>query len=297
MRPVILLFILILVVLFGSALLSVPLYNLLNSFFDIRFGKLVSHLASVLGLLFIFIYLKCYNMLDRDTAGFARKQTPLGRKFLQGVLIGIFIMVILELALLGLGIRRAASELGFNSASIIFVGKALFSGIAVGLIEETLYRGALLGGLVRKSGVLTAVVFSSLVYAAVHFIRFPSLAESAGSGWTAGFLILSDTFNRLLDPVIIDSFLSLTMFGIFLSLVRLQTGNIYQCIGIHAGVVMSIKIITKLTDHNRDSVMGFLVNSQDHHLGYLALVWLALLTVIYYRYGFKGRLSTPGVTR
>ena len=293
MRPVILLFILILVVLFSSALLSIPLYNLLNSFFDIRFSKFLSHLASVLGLVFIFVYLKYYNMLDRDTAGFARKQTPLSRDFLQGILIGILIMVILEMALLGLGIRRLAPELGFNPVLIIFVGKALFSGIGVAIIEETLYRGALLGGLARKSGVLTAVVFSSLVYATVHFIRFPSIADSAGSGWTTGFLILSDTFNRFLDPVIIDSFLSLTMFGIFLSLVRLQRGNIYQCIGIHAGVVMSIRIITKLTDHNQDSALGFLVNSQDHHLGYLALVWLALLTVIYYLYGFKYRLTTP----
>ena len=47
---------------------------------------------------------------------------------------------------------------------------------------------------------------------------------------------------------------------------------------------MSIKVIVKLTDYNPDSGLNFLVNNHDHHLGYLALVWLSLLTVIYYMY-------------
>lgn len=284
MRPVILLLIFIFMALLSGALLSFPLYELLNNFFDIRFNKLISHLASLCGLAFIFMYLKFYNVLDRDTAGFARVRAPISREFLPGILIGIFIMIFLELILMALGIRIPAPELGLNLALIPFITRAMISGIAVGLIEETLYRGALLGGLMRKSGVFTAVIFSSVVYAAVHFISFPAMEETSATGWTTGFLILSGAFDRFLDPGIIDSFLSLTAFGIFLALVRLTRGNIYQSIGIHAGVVMSIKIIVKITDYNPDSGLNFLVNNHNHHLGYLALIWLSLLTVIYYMY-------------
>ena len=285
MRPVILLFIFIFLALLSGALLSFPLYELLNNFFDIRFNKLISHLSSLCGLAFIFLYLKFYNVLELDTAGFARGRAPVSRDFLYGVLIGILIMVFLEIFMLVLEIRKPAPELSFNLALIPFISRAMISGIAVGLIEETLYRGALLGGLMRKSGILTAVITSSLVYAAVHFIRFPAMAGISETGWTAGPLVLLDAFDRFLDPGIIDSFLSLTAFGAFLALVRLSRGNIYQCIGIHAGVVMSIKIIVKITDYNPDSVLYFLVNGHDHHLGYLSLIWLSLLTIIYYRYG------------
>ena len=294
MRPVILLFIFIFLALLVSGLLSYPLYQLLNNFFDVRFDKLISHLASITGLVFMFLFLKFYKVLDRDTAGFASCPAPFSQEFLPGIVIGVFIMVFLEIILLVLGIRIPASELGINVALIVFVGKVIISGIAVALIEETLYRGALLGGLLRKSGMLTAIIISSLVYAAVHFIRFPGLDEFAGSGLTTGFLILSGLFAHSPDPDIIGSLLSLAVFGVFLALVRLQRGNIYQCMGIHAGVVMSIKIITKLTDYNQNSKLGFLVSSYDHHIGYLALVWLAVLTLIYYRYGINHLLKQPG---
>lgn len=298
MRPVILLFIFIFLALLCGALLSFPLYELLNNFFDIRFNKLISHVSSLCGLVFIFLYLKFYNVLDRDTAGFAHGRAPVSRDFLHGVLIGIFIMLFLEMIMLVLDIRKPALELSFNSALIPFITRAVISGIAVGLIEETLYRGALFGGLMRTSGVLTAVIFSSLVYAAVHFIRFPVLVEVAETGWTAGFLVLSDAFDRFLDPAIIDNFLSLAAFGTFLAVVRLNKGNIYQCIGIHAGVVMSLKIIVKVTDYNPDSGLNFLVNSRDHHLGYLALIWLSLLIAIYYMNGnrHKDLLKRSGRT-
>lgn len=296
MRPLILLLIFIFLALMSGALLSFPMYILLNHFFDIRFNKLITHISSFSGLLFIFLYLKFYNILDRDTAGFAQSRAPVSREFLHGAMIGIFIMVFMEIILQGLGIRVPASELGFNTALIVFVGKAIISGVAVGLIEETLYRGALLGGLMRKAGVFTAVIISSLLYAAVHYIKFPSIADISETGWTTGLLILPDAFYSFLDPAIIDSFLSLAAFGAFLALVRLNRGNIYQCIGIHAGVVMSVKIIVKLTDYNPDSNLYFLVNTYEHHLGYLALIWLSFLTAVYYWYGYRrnDRLMHPG---
>jgi uncharacterized protein len=296
MRPVILLLIFIFLALLSGALLSFPLYELLNNFFDIRFNKLISHLSTISGLVFIFLYLRFYNVLNLETAGFAHSRRLISRDLLHGALIGIFIIVFLEIILLALDIRNPAPDLNFSLALLSLIASAIITGIIVGLIEETLYRGALLGGLLCKTGALTAVIISSLVYAAVHYIRFPAVAEDTVTSWATGFLILSESFNRFLDPAIIDSFLTLTAFGIFLALIRLNRGNIYQCIGVHAGVVMSVKIIHELTDYNPASDLGFLVNTHDHHLGYLALIWLLLLTVFYFIYGkrYNGLLKHPG---
>ena len=296
MRPVILLFIFFFLAFLCSALLSYPLFELLNNFFNIRFDKLISHLSTITGLAFIFLYLKYYNVLNLDTAGFAHIRRPVSRDLLHGAIIGIFIIVFLEIILLCLAIRKPAPGLNFSPALLRLIAGAIITGVVVGLIEETLYRGALLGSLLRKSGVLTAVLISSLVYAAVHFIRFQPVTDIPETGWVTGFLVLSGSFDRFLDPAILDSFLSLTAFGIFLALVRLNSGNIYPCIGIHAGVVMSMKIIHELTDYNPDSGLDFLVNSYDHQLGYLALLWLVLLTIIYFMSGNRrfNLLKRPG---
>ncbi|HKK16237.1 MAG TPA: hypothetical protein VJ981_05990, partial [Gammaproteobacteria bacterium] len=67
------------------------------------------------------------------------------------------------------------------------------------------------------------------------------------------------------------------------ALVRLNKGNILQCMGIHAGVVMTIKISNELTDYNHATGLGFMVNTYNHQLGYLAFAWLCVILFVYYR--------------
>jgi membrane protein DedA with SNARE-associated domain len=62
--------------------------------------------------------------------------------------------------------------------------------------------------------------------------------------------------------------------------------------GLHAGMVMVIKLIRDFTDYVPGNNFEFLVNRYDHLLGYLALGWLILIIVAYYR--FKFRPEQPG---
>jgi hypothetical protein len=59
--------------------------------------------------------------------------------------------------------------------------------------------------------------------------------------------------------------------------------------GVHAGIVMMIKLSGDFTDYATNNAYPFLVNKYDHLLGYLAFVWLVLLGVTYYWWSKQAR--------
>src|SRR3972149_2497199 len=290
MRQILLLFVFIILAFICGAVLSFPLYKLLQIFTDIPFHKITSQLSSLCGLAFIFLYLRFNNILNKTTAGFNLAQVSIKREIFTGMAIGMMIILVLVVVLLILGIHQPEQELhsSLNTIFLVLI-KAILSGVMVALFEETLYRGALLGGLSKTTNVLSAIIISSAIYSAVHFIKFPRVPDGTDINWLTGFVILSDSFHRFTDPAIVDSFLALFAFGVLLALVRLNRGNIIQCMGIHAGVVIAIKIIRESTDYAPGNNFEFLVNRHDHLLGYLALFWLIFIIAVYYRYFYTAR--------
>ena len=287
-RYILVLFVFILLAFACGSLLSYPVWKLLQPVSGIPLNKIVSQLTSLSGLAFIFLYLKFNKILNCETAGFKINQSEIPRDIIIGIFAGIFIMTILVAVLLLLGTHIAEPELNLTLKFIvIMLLKAIFVGFLVGLIEEILYRGALFGGLQKLTDIFTAIIISSLIYSAAHFIKYPELSSNANINWLSGFIITSMAFFRFDDPAILDSFLALFAFGVLLSLMRLNNSNIYQCIGVHAGVVMAIKIINDLTDYNPDNNFDFLINSYDHLLGYLAVIWLTFLIILYYKFLLK----------
>jgi len=121
------------------------------------------------------------------------------------------------------------------------------------------------------------------VYAAVHFLKYRALPEGTEITWVTGMEILPEAFFRFSDPNIIDHFLTLLVLGVLLSMVRIRNGNIAMCIGIHAGIVMTMKVTGRFSDYMPGSQFDFLVNRYDHMLGYLSLVWLLVLATVYWR--------------
>lgn len=286
MRQILLLFFLILLAFVCGSLLSYPVYRLVLLVTEVPFNKIVSQLISLCGLLFVFLYLRINHYMDRKTAGFDFTVPSLPREFLSGLLAGVVIMFTLIFILLMLGTHHAEPELQFSFKFIIsMLFKAIIAGLFVAIIEEVMYRGALLGGLQKTTGILTAVFVCSMIYAAVHFIKIPVL--NSDINWYSGFAILSKAFFRFGNPAILDSFLALFAFGVLLSMIRINKGNIIQCTGVHAGVVIAIKVINDLTDYDPNNNFEFLVNRYDHLLGYLAFIWLTLLIIVYYRYFMK----------
>jgi hypothetical protein len=290
MRTVVSFFILVLLVITLSPLLAYPTHLILENFVDYPFHKLVSHVTLICGLIFSGFYLKYHQMYSRQSFGFGGSKKVFLENLLQGILAGILILALLKLSLMLLGIHQIKPNLDYfwSNLFLIFI-KAILSGLVVGLIEESIFRGALFSSLYKKTGAIVTVSLTSLVYAAVHFLKYRALPEGTEISWTTGIEILPEALFRFSDPNIIDHFLTLFVLGVLLSMVRIRNGNIAMCIGIHAGIVMTMKVTGRFSDYTPGSQFDFLVNRHDSSLGYLSLAWLLVLAIVYWRKFLAGK--------
>ena len=218
MRTVVSFFILVSLVITLSPLLAYPFHLILENFVDYPFHKLVGHVTLLCGLIFSGLYLKYNQMYSRQSFGFYGSKKVFLENLLQGILAGILILVLLNLFLMLLGIHQIKPNLDyFWSNLFLIIIKAILVGLVIGLIEESIFRGALFSSLYKKTGALVTVTLTSLVYAAVHFLKYRALPEGTEITWVTGMEMLPKALFRVSDPNIIDHFLTLLVLGVLLS--------------------------------------------------------------------------------
>jgi hypothetical protein len=84
--------------------------------------------------------------------------------------------------------------------------------------------------------------------------------------------LLAGTLHSFAAPlIIVDAFLALMAVGILLGAVRVATGNIAACIGLHAGWVWIMLIAHELSAPRRDAPLAFLLSRFDGFVGWLVL--------------------------
>ncbi|MGC2625480.1 MAG: CPBP family intramembrane glutamic endopeptidase [Candidatus Udaeobacter sp.] len=134
-------------------------------------------------------------------------------------------------------------ELHVYSFRHVFVwprfGKVLLAAISVPFIEETFFRGIVLGVLLRTGRKLLSVVAVSGLFAAVHFLK-GSERESAIVTWTSGFQSIGDAFAGFGDPMmVLAAFATLFLIGCILADARVLTRSLWLPIGLHAGWIFA----------------------------------------------------------
>ncbi|MCF6354277.1 MAG: CPBP family intramembrane metalloprotease [Candidatus Polarisedimenticolaceae bacterium] len=266
-----------------SALLHYPLYLLLDGLLEVPAHKQVPRAAKLIALPGFFLLIIWLGLYHRKALGFGLPRPVFLRQMFIGWLYGVLILAVLSAVLIGLGVRTldpVDDDFLFDLAKVLISG--LIGGLLIGLIEETFFRGAMYQAIRRNAPAFSAIAFSSLLYAAVHFIDPVRLTEPVG--WLSGLQILAGAFWQLGDWATLDSFIALFVVGAFLGVVREQTGNIAYCIGLHAGWVLIIKCTKKFTSNNHGSEWAFLTGSYDGITGYLAAIWLLLLISLYWLY-------------
>jgi membrane protease YdiL (CAAX protease family) len=133
--------------------------------------------------------------------------------------------------------------LHFYSFRHVFVwprlGKVLLAAISVPFIEETFFRGIVLGILIRTGRKLLSIVAVSALFAAVHFLK-GSEWEPAIVTWTSGFQSIGDAFAGFGDPMmVLAAFATLFLIGCILADARVLTRSLWQPIGLHAGWIFA----------------------------------------------------------
>jgi membrane protease YdiL (CAAX protease family) len=119
------------------------------------------------------------------------------------------------------------------------IGKVLLAAISVPFIEETFFRGIVLGILLRTGRKLLSVVAVSALFAAVHFLK-GSEWEPAIVTWTSGFQSIGDAFAGFGDPMmVLGAFATLFLIGCILADARVLTRSLWLPIGLHAGWIFA----------------------------------------------------------
>ena len=282
MHPLLIFLLVFIGALFAGALITYPLYALVGLFKEPAFPDIAIIATQVCGLIFSLFYLKYADAFDLEKIGLRERQGKYLRHLVSGFLGGLFILGVLALGLICLGIYGWHSTRDINLTSVaVLLSGALITALAVGVFEETMFRGALQQGLAKQTRPSTALVTISMIYAAVHFIDYREPAGVDSIGWLTAAGQFSSAYSHLVTPETIDAFLSLFVLGMLLGLVRMRTGNIIQCIGLHAGLVAGVKLFRFFTEYRPDNSYNYLVSSYDYRLGYLALIWLILITAGY----------------
>ncbi len=267
-----------------GALLSYPMYLLLDSLAEVRFHKVVSRAGLLIALLGLPLLVRYLGVDSRQALGYQIPFPTFSIRVVVGWLLGILILLVPSCLLVALNVRILEPDLSLSWEEVLGItGKAMVSGLLVALIEETLFRGAVYGAIARRHTVGQAVVISSLLYAAVHFIKPLPVSSTETLTWTHGVTTMGQAFWPFAEAArFADAFLALFVAGVFLSLVRRYSGHIAYCVGLHAGWVTVIKVTKHFTDRNPDSSLFFLVGAYDGITGLLAAGWVAVLCLIYW---------------
>ena len=119
------------------------------------------------------------------------------------------------------------------------LGKVLLAAVSVPFIEETFFRGIVLGILLRTGRKLLSIVTVSALFAAVHFLK-GSEREPAIVTWTSGFQSIGDAFAGFGDPMmVLAAFATLFLIGCILADARVLTRSLWLPIGLHAGWIFA----------------------------------------------------------
>jgi membrane protease YdiL (CAAX protease family) len=276
--------------LIAAAAVTYPAWLLVSMVSVEPVHRVMNRLAMLFALIGLIMLTRRLGLADREALGYGVRRSIFGKQLIVGWLVGFALMTPLVTLLLGLDIRELRST---AMTSLRALPTALLSGLAVAFIEETFFRGALFTAVRRQSGALAAILASSLLYAAVHFLGGKLSIAAQDVSWEDGFVVLSRLFERYANPIaLMDSFSALFALGCFLALVRARTGAIAATIGLHAAGVTTIALLRDQTRVQRATEYSYLVGNYDGVIGWGAAIWFALIIAAFLWFG-RGNSEMP----
>ena len=115
------------------------------------------------------------------------------------------------------------------------LGKVVAATAFVPLIEEGLFRGLVLGVLLRSGRTYLAIFITSAFYSVVHFLKAPERTSEVVT-WSSGFNSIAHSFSQFGEPTLVAAaFTTLFLIGWILADARISTRSLWLPIGLHAG--------------------------------------------------------------
>jgi membrane protease YdiL (CAAX protease family) len=276
-----------------TAVLTYPAWVLVQTMADVPVHRIRDRVAMLLIAAALVVFLPRWNVATRAALGYSLPRRDFVTQMGVGFVVGAALLIPLALTLLVLAIR--VPDHGLTPLVLAaLLGQGVLTGLAVCLIEETFFRGILYEGIRRESGIWVATLVSSGLYAASHFLGGNLRIPASEVTFFSGVRLMGDTFSKFEQPVqLVDSLLALAALGILFCLIRARAGAIAGNAGFHGGAVCAITVLRGCTQLNPGSHWAWLVGSYDGVIGWLALLWICLITWVYWSRPDLGRQPTP----
>lgn len=263
-----------------AAVLTYPAWWLVSLVSIEPVHRVMHRIAMLLALIGLVVLTRRLGLSNKEALGYGIPRRDFLRQMGIGFLCGLGLMLPLTALLVGLDIREVKPD--FDGRWLGLIAGGLLTGVTVAFIEETFFRGVLFTAVSRTSSAAAAVIAPSVLYASLHFLGGKLRVAPEDVSWIHGFEVLSKLFERYVEPLTFaDSFVALAMLGVLFALVRLRTGAIAGCIGLHAAGVMFIAVLRSATRVNPDADYAELVGSYDGVIGWAALVWFTVIAVTF----------------
>ena len=269
-----------------GALLAPGLFNLaqwvagefptLQSLASQPFHRYVNRCLLVVALAALWPLLRAFDLANRRALGFS---SPLASRqsLALGLSLGFGSLLVATLLMTAAGVRSFNFSLGTTALLKLFV-TATFSAAAVALLEECLFRGVVFGALRRAWSLWPALLASSVLYSAVHFLA--RVEHTGPVGWNSGLALLPRMMGGLVaTETLVPAALTLVLGGIALGLAYQRTGNLWFAIGLHAGWVFWLKVFKTVTTPGKTAAGAFW-GTEKLLDGWLALLIMAAVVAV-----------------
>jgi len=164
------------------------------------------------------------------------------RDIVAGFLLSVAVTAVLGFVAIHLGIYTWKGHLPWNLVAAVFL-----PALIVSVIEELLFRGAILGLVRQTISTMPAMVLVSALFSIIHFFR-PVDGQISVVQWYSGFDLIGKLFGRFADPLLVGGgFMTIFVLGLLLADSVVRTRSLWLSIGLHAGTVFGKMSFNKLT--------------------------------------------------
>lgn len=235
-----------------GALLAPPLYwgaqwlaghGILRTLAEFRFQKYFDRAALVAALLLLWPTVRWLQVKGWRDLGLEPD-----RRWARHVAIGFGIAALgvaaMACAYVQFGVYRFRPEGQWGKLPMLALSAA-----TVAVVEESLFRGVILGLLRRSLAPYAALFWVTALFAIVHFLKPNENFDPGPIGWLSGFTMIPQTFHQFAEPqTVLAGFTTLFALGWLCGEAALRTRSLWMSMGLHAGVVfvkMSFSVLSR----------------------------------------------------
>jgi membrane protease YdiL (CAAX protease family) len=208
----------------------------------VRFGGYFSRTLELLALASIVPVLRGLGLGGWRDLGI-RPGPRRGRELLFGAGLGLLGLAAVAAALVLAGLSSPREPPRWHALPLVAATACL-----VPLVEETLFRGVILGLLRREASPRAAVGIQAALYATLHFVFLKTgRPQPVEVGWATGFEWLGSILGALGDPAVLAShWATLFVAGALLGHVVVRSGGLHLALGLHGGWVLALRAFEEI---------------------------------------------------